>query len=104
MTTGKLDESERMTELFVFGDLAASFETDLQQLLHIKDNEALLSFFERVAFSLREELGRQPSTIQDMFPRFTTLIDIMARVHETEGSPILRFYLMTVCQLATFIQ
>jgi hypothetical protein len=58
-----------------------------------------------VAFSLRQELGRQPSAIQNMFPRFTTLIDMVAGFDRNiEGAPVMQFCLMTVCQLAKFIQ
>lgn len=103
MTSSELDNSGKMCELLLFGDLTASFEAELRRLLHIRDNEVLLSFFERVAFCLRQELGRQPSAVQTMFPRFTTPIDNVARLGETEGAPILRIYLMAVCQLAKFI-
>ncbi|RCI07396.1 hypothetical protein L249_1362 [Ophiocordyceps polyrhachis-furcata BCC 54312] len=95
--------TDNMAELLVFGDLTANFGDDLRCLLHIKESEALQPFFERVAFSLREEIGSQPTAVQDLFPRFTTLIDILAKADETEGSPMLRFCLMTVCQLAKFI-
>lgn len=104
MLSSKAVGSVESAELFVFGDLSASFEEDLRQLLHIKSNEALQSFFERAAFALREEVGQQPSAIQILFPRFTSLIDIVARLGETEGTPVLRFCLLVVCQLAKFIQ
>ncbi|XP_044721728.1 starter unit:ACP transacylase in aflatoxin biosynthesis domain-containing protein [Hirsutella rhossiliensis] len=101
--TTNTNETSKTAELLLFGDLTASFEADLNRLLHVSQDEALTSFFERVAFSLREELGRHSSAVQDMFPRFTTLIDLVARLGETEGAPVLQFCLMTVCQLAKFI-
>ncbi|PFH56367.1 hypothetical protein XA68_16607 [Ophiocordyceps unilateralis] len=102
-STNNLYATENMAELLVFGDLTANFGDDLRCLLHVKDSEALQPFFDRVAFSLREEIGRQPTAVQDLFPRFTTLIDLVAKADETEGAPLLRFCLMTVCQLAKFI-
>ncbi|PHH79911.1 hypothetical protein CDD80_3498 [Ophiocordyceps camponoti-rufipedis] len=95
--------TENMAELLVFGDLTANFGDDLRCLLHVQDSEALQPFFDRVAFTLREEVGKQSTAVQDLFPRFTTLIDLVAKSDETEGSPVLRFCLMTVCQLAKFI-
>ncbi|PMB69069.1 Conidial yellow pigment biosynthesis polyketide synthase [Beauveria bassiana] len=104
ISTG-LHETGKTAELLVFGDLTASFEEELRHLLHIRGNEAINSFFERVAFSLRQELGRQPSAIQNMFPRFTTLIDMVAGfANKLEGTPVLQFCLMTICQVAKFIQ
>lgn len=96
--------TNKTAELLLFGDLTASFEDDLRRLLHISHDEALISFFERVAFGLREELGRHSSAVQELFPRFTTLIDLVARLGERDGAPVLRFCLMTVCQVAKFIQ
>ncbi|KAM3427380.1 hypothetical protein NHJ13734_009003 [Beauveria thailandica] len=104
MISTNLHETGKTAELLVFGDLTASFEEELGRLLHVRGNEAMTSFFERVAFSLRQELGRQPSAIQNMFPRFTTLIDMVAGFgNKMEGTPVMQFCLMTVCQLAKFI-
>jgi naphtho-gamma-pyrone polyketide synthase len=98
------DNSGETVELLLFGDLAASFEDELRGLLHISDNEALQAFFERTAFSLREELGRHPPAVQNLFPRFNTIIDLVSKLGDTEGTPVLRFCLLTVCQLAKFMQ
>ncbi|KJZ72324.1 hypothetical protein HIM_08250 [Hirsutella minnesotensis 3608] len=103
MATTNPVELDAMAELYIFGDLTASSEDDLRKLLLVKDNEALISFYERVAFILREELGRQPSSVQELFPRFTTLIDLASSYSQSEGFPVLQFCLMTVCQLAKFI-
>ena len=97
------EQSGKAVNLFVFGDLSAIFEDDLRNLLHMKHHEMLQSFFDRVAYKLRSDLSKQPAHIQDLFPRFTSLIDIVARLGETEGTPVLRFFLLTVCQVAKFI-
>lgn len=93
-----------MAKLVVFGDLAASFEEDLRNLLYQRDDEALQSFLARVAFSLRQELSLQPIAVQDLFPHFTTIIDVVSKLGETDGTPVLRFFLLTVCQISQFIQ
>jgi naphtho-gamma-pyrone polyketide synthase len=103
MFTTPLEDGVEPVELILFGDLAGIFEDELRTLLHIREHEALQAFFERVAFALREELGHRPLPIQNLFPRFTTLIDLVARLGETDGTPVLRFFLMTVCQIAKFI-
>lgn len=95
--------ADQTLELLVFGDVTANFESELRELLHVRDNEAMQSLFDRVAYVLRDELGKQPSAVQDLFPRFTTLIDLVAKLGENEGAPVLRFCLMTVAQLAKFI-
>ncbi|OAA70563.1 Beta-ketoacyl synthase [Cordyceps fumosorosea ARSEF 2679] len=97
-------EAGESADLLIFGDLTASFDVELRRLLHVRGNEAMTSFFERVALRLRQELGRQPSAIQNMFPRFTTLIDLVSGFGDKmDGEPVMQFFLMTVCQLAKFI-
>lgn len=90
--------------LIVFGDLATSFEEDLRHLLHIGEDEVVQSFLNRAAYALRRDLADKPAAIQTLFPRFTSIIDILSKLGETEGSPVLRFFLITVCQISQFIQ
>ena len=96
-------DSGKTPELLIFGDLTASFVSDLRGLLHCQENATLQSFFEMVASCLRKEIGQHPSAIQDIFPNFTTIIDLVARFEKAEGAPVLKFFLMTVCQVAKFI-
>lgn len=91
-------------QVFVFGDLAISFEQDLRQLLHVKDNGSLHSFFNQVAFAFRQEIASLPASVQEWFPRFTTLIDVLANFDELEGAPALRFALLSVYQLGRFVR
>lgn len=91
-------------QIFVFGDLTKPFEEDLRQLLHVKGNENLRSFFEQFSFAFREECGKLPASHQDWFPRFTTLIDLLSKLGETEGTPVLRFTLFCVCEIGQFIR
>jgi hypothetical protein len=95
---------EDPASLIVFGDLALSFEEDLRSLLHAREDEALQSFLDRVANALRHDLSYQPAAVQNLFPRFVSIIDILSKLGETEGTPVLRFFLLTVCQISQFIQ
>ncbi|KAK3681664.1 polyketide synthase [Podospora appendiculata] len=91
-------------QVLVFGDLSSSgVEDDLRKLLHIKTNPLLVSFFEQVGFVLRRTIGGLPSEQQDWFPRFTTLIDLVARLGETAATPVLRFFVLSVYEVAQFI-
>lgn len=91
-------------QVFLFGDLAAHFEDELRQLLYVEGNESLRSFFERVSFALREECGKLSSSHQELFPRFTTLVDLISKLGETEGTPVLRFCLLVVCEIGQFLR
>lgn len=91
-------------QVFLFGDLATHFEDELRQLLYVEGNESLRSFFEQVSFALREECGKLPNNQQDLFPRFTTLIDLISKLGETEGTPVLRFCLLSVCEIGQFLR
>lgn len=91
-------------QIFLFGDLATHFEDELRQLLYVEGNESLRSFFEQVSFALREECGKLPSYQQELFPRFTTLSDLISKLGETEGTPALRFCLLSVCEIGQFLR
>jgi len=91
-------------QVFLFGDLAIHFEDELRQLLHIKTNESLRSFFDQLSYALREEFGNLPNSQQDLFPRFTALVDLLSKLGETEGTPVLRFSLLCACEIGQFIR
>lgn len=98
------EQSHDKYQLILLGDLATNgFYGDLRSLLHVKTDALLVSFFERTGFALRQAIGTLPALQQDLFPRFTTLIDLVSKVGETEGTPILRFFLLGVHQIAQFI-
>lgn len=97
-------QSHDKYQLILLGDLTTNdFYEDLRLLLHLKSDALLVSFFERAGFALRQAIGALPAREQDLFPRFTTLIDLVAKVGETEGTPILRFFLLSIHQIAQFI-
>ena len=91
-------------QLFLFGDLTISFEEDLRQLLHVKSNGILSSFFDQVGFALREESGKLPARQQNLLPQFTTLIDLLPRLKDFQGAPALRFALLSAFQIGQFIR
>ena len=91
-------------QVFLFGDLTIPFEEDLRQLLHTKGNGNLSSFFDQVGFALREELGKLPSRLQEILPRFTTLIDLLFRLNDSAGSPALKFTFLCLYQIGQFIR
>jgi naphtho-gamma-pyrone polyketide synthase len=99
-----LESSSTTCQVFLLGDLTLQFEEELRQILHIKGNENLHSFFNRVSFALRKEFGKLPNHQQDLFPRFTTLVDLLSKLGETKGTPILRFFFLSVCEIAQFIR
>jgi naphtho-gamma-pyrone polyketide synthase len=91
-------------QVFVFGDLTVAFAEDLRQLLHVKDNPTLRSFFEQVSAAFRAEFGKLPAHQQAWFPRFTTIVDLLSKLGETEGTPALNFTLLCLTELAQFIR
>lgn len=97
-------QSHEKYQLILLGDLTTGrFYEDLRILLHVKTDALLVSFFERTGFALRQAIGSLPTRQQDLFPRFTTLIDLVSKIGETEGTAILRFFLLCVHQIAQFV-
>ncbi|KFG85862.1 polyketide synthase [Metarhizium anisopliae] len=104
MMTDTTDIVQKDPELIAFGDLAASECLDsLQALLHSKNNANLSDFFVRVSFGLRQFLGCLPSTQQHLFPRFSTLVDLLDKWECAPGRPALQLFLLSVLQSAQFI-
>ncbi|KAL6716883.1 hypothetical protein ACLMJK_004795 [Lecanora helva] len=91
-------------QVFLFGDLTKPFEEDLRQLLHVRGNGALSSFLDQVGFALREEIGKLSSRQQELFPRFTTLVDLLSSLKTLKGIPALRFSLVCLYQIGQFIR
>lgn len=92
------------TQVFVFGDQTSAFEADLRFLLHIKDNETLRSFFEKVNYALRVEIARLPISQQAQFPRFTSVLDLLQHYRVSGGNPALGLSLLTLHHLGRFIR
>lgn len=97
-------------QVVLFGDLSSGsqIETNLFELLHIRTNPVLEQFFREVAHVLRKHIAtRLSSKEQTLFPMFTSLVDLVARLvtatEEPEGAPVLGFCLLTVYQVAQFI-
>ncbi|KAL9045148.1 MAG: hypothetical protein Q9214_001771, partial [Letrouitia sp. 1 TL-2023] len=89
--------------IIVFGDLTYSFQRDLQQLIHVRSNANLTDFFIRVVFAFRHEFASLPQLEQEWLPRFTELADLLDNFSHTEGSPAVRFALLSVYQIGRFI-
>lgn len=98
------DNKMRSCRVLLFGDLSVAFEDDLRALLHIRDNPLLSSFLEQVGARIRAEIGCLGAQQQSLFPRFTTLIDLVSKLGETEGTPVLKFCLLSICQIGQFLE
>lgn len=96
--------SSSCCQLLLLGDLSVGFEDRLGALLHVRDNPLLSSFLEQVGARVRDDLGRLGTHRQRLFPRFTTLVDLVSKLGETEGTPVLRFCLLSVCQIGEFLE
>ena len=103
MARFNLSSMEPSSQIFIFGDQTNASDTELRQLLHVKDNIVLRSFFERTTYALRVKIAQLPAMKQEKFPRFTTLLDLLARRRELGDNPALELALLCITQLACFI-
>jgi naphtho-gamma-pyrone polyketide synthase len=99
-----VSDSIEPCQFLLFGDLTVTFDDDLRQLLHVKGNEILQSFLNQVGYTFRQEFGKLPAGQQDLFPRFTNIVDLVSKLGETEGTPILRFALLTLYEIGQFFR
>lgn len=90
--------------VYFFGDQTNPYESDLAQLLHVKDCEVLSSFFEKAHYALRLEISRLSQSRQSLFPRFTCINDLLSRKAKNGANPALELSLLCLTQLARFIR
>ena len=94
----------KQSQVLLFGDLSLiQFEDRLRCLLHVKTNPLLTSFFDRVSYSLRRLVEHLPAEHQNLFPHFTTLVDLVSKLRETDGTAVLVFFLLSVHEVAQAI-
>lgn len=94
---------ERSTQLLLFGDQTSGFESGLRQLLGIKGNGALTTFLERAHFAIRHEVAQLPLPDRVLFPRFTSIMDLLSGCEE-KGNAALESALTCIYQLGCFIK
>ncbi|KAM3073539.1 hypothetical protein ACMFMG_004567 [Clarireedia jacksonii] len=90
--------------LYLFRDQTTDFVPGLRQLLRVKDSPLLLSFLEKTHIALRRELSQQTREIQELFPRFSRIVDLLSKYStEDDSAPILASTLTVIYQLGSFI-
>ena len=91
--------------LYLFGDQTSDFVSGLRQLLRVKDSALLLSFLEKTHIALRQEITQQRREIQELLPRFSRIIDLLAAYStDLDSTPVLASILTAIYQLGSFIR
>ncbi len=90
-------------QILLLGDQTNSFDAGIRQLSQHKDNPLLISFLERSHYALRLEIGKLPASQRELFPRFTSILDLLARYRKHGDNPALEGALTCVHQVACFI-
>jgi naphtho-gamma-pyrone polyketide synthase len=91
--------------LYLLGDQTNDFVSGLRKLLRVKDSPLLLSFLEKTHIALRQEISQQRRDIQELIPRFSRVVDLLAAYStELDSAPILASTLTAIYQLGSFIQ
>lgn len=93
-----------LMQVLLFEDQTNDFDAGLRRLSQCKDNELLISFLERCHYVLRLEIGRLPMAERELFPRFTSLLDLLARYRKSANNPALEDALTCIHQIACFIR
>lgn len=96
---------EDSLDILLFGDQTGDYRSVFRQVLHIKDNTLLTSFFEKAYSALREEVAQQPRAVRDQLSGFTSITDLVARYSDSTDakSNPLESALTCISQIACFI-
>ncbi|KAL7941084.1 conidial yellow pigment biosynthesis polyketide synthase [Trichoderma barbatum] len=90
--------------LYLFGDQTNDFVSGLRQLLRLKDDPLLASFFEKTHVALRHEITQQRRHVQELLPRFSSIVDLLSAYStDLDSTPVLASTLTTIYQLGSFI-
>ncbi|KAJ5108641.1 hypothetical protein N7456_005316 [Penicillium angulare] len=91
------------SRVYLFGDQTADFDSGLRRLLQAKNDSVVVGFFQKCYYALRKEISALPPSERQMFPRFTSTVDLLARYREHGPNAALESALTTIYQLGSFI-
>jgi naphtho-gamma-pyrone polyketide synthase len=90
--------------VLLFGDQSADFIPALRQLVSVKDNPLIVSFFEKAYTTLRNEVAQHPRTEREI-PGFTSVENLLWRYSESGArSPEIESALICIYQIASFLR
>lgn len=90
--------------VYLFGDQTGDFGAGLRHLFQAKTNSLLTSFFERCYYAMRQEISKLPPSQQQAFPRFASVVELLARSRDSGPNPALESALTCIYQLGCFIK
>lgn len=93
------------TVALLLEDRSPSHISALKHLVHQKGYPLLTSFFEQTNLLLREEISRQPQSVQGQIPDFSTLVELVERSYDNAAStvPAVEYSLSCIYQIGTLI-
>ncbi|KAL4886268.1 conidial yellow pigment biosynthesis polyketide synthase [Aspergillus karnatakaensis] len=89
--------------VYLFGDQTGDFEVGLRRLLQAKNHTIVSAFFQKSYHALRHAVANLPPSERSLFPRFTSIGDLLARHCESPGNPAIESALTCIYQLGCFI-
>lgn len=92
------------SRVYLFGDQTGDFDAGLRRLLQAKNHTLVASFFQKCFFALRHEITKLSPSQRRLFPRFTSVIDLLARYRQSGPNPALESALTCIYQLGCFIK
>ncbi|KAF2168849.1 hypothetical protein M409DRAFT_20864 [Zasmidium cellare ATCC 36951] len=89
--------------VYLFGDQTFDIEDSLRSLLRCNDT-LVVHFFQDAYRAIRREIGRLPPHARDVFPRFSSVADLLSRRQTGFVHPAVEQFLCLSHSLATFIR
>ena len=90
-------------QILLFGDRTNPFDEGIRKLAERKENPYLLAFFDRCHFAIRAEIGKLPARTRAEFPRFSSILELLARHRKSDDNPAIEGALTCLHQVALFI-
>jgi vacuolar-type H+-ATPase subunit F/Vma7 len=91
-------------EILLFGDQTADQQHLLRKLVQRKDHAVVVTFLERAAKAIREEVRKLPRARREAMPNFLTINNLVdAYFSKGFKLPELESTLVTVAQLAHYL-
>lgn len=96
--------STSSASIYILGDQTNAHANTLTSLLHTRSSPLLTAFLEQTHYTLRVEIASLPTAKRQLFPRFSSISDLLARSNDEGPNPALESALLCLTQLGSFIR
>lgn len=92
-------------QIFLFDDHVQGCSNAARNILLRKSNALLAAYLRETYKAIRQEIAKQPSTVQNRIPEFASFIELVDRYYDGDCKTYapLEYLLLSICQIGGYI-